>query len=237
LEEAIADISAMSKHLLEGPHQEVLRNAGRNAYMVDGERHRGIDPARSEVSGFGWYHELVRRIDQKFGELEIFKGPVGVAAMLALPLLIFWILLSWIGGWHGIQTFLLAIVILLYCLGPEDLDDQVRALIAAIRVGNDVEANRLAQAIGRSVEPVPAETRGQFYHHISCRAGDLWTTSLLPTDPQLGLWALWVTGMLSTSPQATHALTGSQPPTNCRRALFFWSDKVELGAMPLSSTS
>jgi hypothetical protein len=41
-----------------------------------------------------------------------------------------------------------------------------------------------------------------FYHHISCRAGDLWATSLLPTDPQLGLRALWVTGMLSTSPQA-----------------------------------
>ena len=34
-------------------------------------------------------------------------------------------------------------------------------------------------------------------------------------DPQLGLWALWVTGMLSTSPQASHALTGSLPPTNC----------------------
>jgi hypothetical protein len=41
-----------------------------------------------------------------------------------------------------------------------------------------------------------------FYYHSLCRAGDLWATGKLSTDPQLGLWALWVTGMLSTSPQA-----------------------------------
>ena len=159
LEEAIADISAMSKRLLEGPQQEVLRNAARNAYTVDGESHHGIDPAKSGVSGFGWYHELLRRSDQKFG--GIFKGPVGVAAMLALPLLVFWLLLSVIGGWHGILAFLLAIVILLYCLGPDDLGAKVGTLIAAIRQGNDAEANRLAQALGHLNEPVSVETRGR----------------------------------------------------------------------------
>jgi membrane protein required for beta-lactamase induction len=107
-----------------------------------------------------WYHGLVGMIDQKLGSVDVFKGPIGVAAMLALPLLVFWILLSWIGGWHGILWFLLTIVILLYCLGPEDLDDQVRALTAALRGGNDVEATRLAQALGRTAQPVPAETRG-----------------------------------------------------------------------------
>lgn len=107
-----------------------------------------------------WYHSLVGMIEQKLGSVEVFKGPVGVAAMLALPLLVFWVLLSVIGGWHGILWFLLTIVILLYCLGPEDLDDQVRALIAALRGGNDVEATRLAQTLGRSAQPVPAETRG-----------------------------------------------------------------------------
>jgi len=107
-----------------------------------------------------WYHRLVGLIEQKLGSVEVFKGPAGVAAMLALPLLVFWFLLSWIGGWHGILAFLLAIVILLYCLGPEDLDEQIRALIAAIRGGNDDEANRLAQALGRSAQPVSAETRG-----------------------------------------------------------------------------
>ncbi|MGQ0592529.1 MAG: regulatory signaling modulator protein AmpE [Gammaproteobacteria bacterium] len=107
-----------------------------------------------------WYHRLVGLIEQKLGSVEVFKGPAGVAAMLALPLLVFWLLLSVIGGWHAILAFLLAIAILLYCLGPEDLDDQIRALIAAIRGSNDAEANRLAQALGRSAQPVPAETRG-----------------------------------------------------------------------------
>jgi len=107
-----------------------------------------------------WYHRLVGLIEQKLGSVEAFKGPVGVAAMLALPLLVFWLLLSVIGGWHAILAFLLTVAILFYCLGPDDLDDQVGALIAAIRGGNDAEANHLAQALGRSAQPVPAETRG-----------------------------------------------------------------------------
>jgi membrane protein required for beta-lactamase induction len=107
-----------------------------------------------------WYHRLVGLIEQKLGSVEAFKGPVGVAAMLALPLLVFWLLLSVIGGWHAILAFLLTVAILFYCLGPDDLDDQVGALIAAIRGGNDAEANYLAQTLGRSAQPVPAETRG-----------------------------------------------------------------------------
>ena len=108
-----------------------------------------------------WYYRLVALIEQKLGSVDVFKGPVGVAAMLALPLLVFWLLLSVIGGWHGILWFLLTVAILFYCLGPDDLDDQVGALIAAIRGGNDAEANHLAQALARSAQPVPAETRGQ----------------------------------------------------------------------------
>jgi len=57
--------------------------------------------------------------------------------------------------------------------------------------------------IGAGCSPRPtARLPLPFYHHSSCRAGDLWATGKLSTDPQLGLWALWVTGMLSTSPQA-----------------------------------
>jgi len=108
-----------------------------------------------------WYYRLVALIEQKLGSVDVFKGPVGVAAMLALPLLVFWLLLSVIGGWHGILWFLLTVAILFYCLGPDDLDDQVEALIAAIRGGNDDEANRLAQALARSAQPVPTEARGQ----------------------------------------------------------------------------
>ncbi len=107
-----------------------------------------------------WYHRLVGLIEQKLGGVEVFKGPVGVAAMLALPLLVFWLLLSVIGGWHAILLFLLTVAVLLYCLGPEDLDDQVKAIIGAIRGSNDAEANQLAQALGRSMEPVSPETRG-----------------------------------------------------------------------------
>ena len=53
-----------------------------------------------------WYYRLVALIEQKLGSVDVFKGPVGVAAMLALPLLVFWLLLSVIGGWHGILWFL-----------------------------------------------------------------------------------------------------------------------------------
>ncbi|MGH8577242.1 MAG: hypothetical protein ACREXJ_10075, partial [Gammaproteobacteria bacterium] len=58
-----------------------------------------------------WYHRLVGLIEQKLGSVEVFKGPAGVAAMLALPLLVFWLLLSVIGGWHAILAFLLTVLV------------------------------------------------------------------------------------------------------------------------------
>jgi membrane protein required for beta-lactamase induction len=54
----------------------------------------------------------------------------------------------------------ITIAVLLYCLGP-NLDAQVGPILAAIRVGNDAEANRLAQSLGHLREPVSVETRGR----------------------------------------------------------------------------
>ncbi len=107
-----------------------------------------------------WYHRLVGLFEQKLGNVEVFKGAGGVLAMLALPLLVYWLLMSVIGGWHAILAFLLAVAVLLYCLGPDDLDDQVKALIAALRGSNEDEASRIAQALGRSAQPVAPEARG-----------------------------------------------------------------------------
>jgi len=114
-----------------------------------------------ELRRLGWYRALAAMAEQKLGGIEVFKGPVGVAILIALPVLVFYLVFSFINGILAFLGFLLSIVILLYCLGLQDLDADIKAIVNAIRGGNDDEANRLAQAFSRSASPVDTQSRGR----------------------------------------------------------------------------
>jgi len=114
-----------------------------------------------ELRRLGWYRALAAMAEQKLGGIEVFKGPVGVAILIALPVLVFYLVFSFINGILAFLGFLLSIVILLYCLGLQDLDADIKAIVNAIRGGNDDEANRLAQAFSHSASPVDTQSRGQ----------------------------------------------------------------------------
>ena len=114
-----------------------------------------------ELRRLDWYRALAAMAEQKLGGIEVFKGPVGVAILIALPVLVFYLVFSFINGIHAVLGFLLSIVILLYCLGLQDLDADIKAIVNAIRGGNDDEANRLAQAFSHSASPVDTQSRGR----------------------------------------------------------------------------
>lgn len=114
-----------------------------------------------ELRRLGWYRALAGMAEQKLGGIEVFKGPLGVAILIALPVLVFYLVFSFIDGILAFLGFLLSIVILLYCLGLQDLDADIKAIVNAIRGGNDDEANRLAQAFSHSVSPVDTQSRGR----------------------------------------------------------------------------
>jgi membrane protein required for beta-lactamase induction len=123
----------------------------------------------------GWYHKLVGMVEQKFGSIEVLKGPVGVGAMLALPIIAYFLLNSILGGIHGVFAFLFTIVVLWYCLGPRDLDSEVGAVVAAVRSGDEAEANRLAQALAGAETPVTSESRGRaVVESILTEANERW---------------------------------------------------------------
>ncbi|MDQ3564922.1 MAG: regulatory signaling modulator protein AmpE [Pseudomonadota bacterium] len=114
-----------------------------------------------ELRRLGWYRAFAGMAEQKLGGIEVFKGPVGVAILIALPVLVFYVVFSFINGILAFLGFLLSIVILLYCLGLQDLDAEIKAIVNAIRGGNEDEANRLAQAFSRSASPVDTQSRGR----------------------------------------------------------------------------
>lgn len=108
-----------------------------------------------------WYHALAASVEARIGSIEALKGPAGAALLIAIPVLAGWFVYLFVAGIHTIFGVLFAIVVLWYCIGPRDLDTDVREVLIAVRGGNDAEANRLTQNLSGAASPVTTETRGR----------------------------------------------------------------------------
>ena len=85
-----------------------------------------------------------RRFDQA-ARLQAGAAVVGVVACLVLPLVIVQFVLA--DRLAHIPQFVFAVLVLLFCLGPEDLGEEVSAYRAAIDAGDEEEIRRLAKGI------------------------------------------------------------------------------------------
>ena len=100
---------------------------------------------REDFRRFGWftgYLTWLRR--QSWGEWSS-EGVTGILAILLPPLLVAGLLqLAFHGLFYGIPGFLFATALLIYCLGPKDLDRQVSDFAAAWDAGEVEEAHEIA---------------------------------------------------------------------------------------------
>lgn len=96
---------------------------------------------------FNRYHEvLYRRLDGQ----PLRDGPVGVIVSIGLVVLAVWIVLAILVSLSGFLAFLFGLVVLIFTLGPRDLDQDVHEVLYSLE-RNDTEAAMLkAQKLGES---------------------------------------------------------------------------------------
>lgn len=106
---------------------------------------------------FAWFEIYAQRLRARFKSNAFWDGPLGIVATLALPLLVVAIVQYLL---QGVVLNLLALVfgvlMLLYCLGPRDLDADSEAYTAAVEEGDEARAQTAASdLLGGAAPPDP----------------------------------------------------------------------------------
>lgn len=97
----------------------------------------------------GWLH----------GRIHDLKWNSGVLVLLHVlgPVLVVGLLYSWLGDEvFGLVGFAFGILILIYCLGPKDLDTQVEAYLTACEAGDVEKGNQVASELIGAEAPTGA---------------------------------------------------------------------------------
>ncbi|MEO5574179.1 MAG: regulatory signaling modulator protein AmpE [Gammaproteobacteria bacterium] len=93
-----------------------------------------------DLRQFDWFSDYTRRLRTGLGRFG--NGAFGVLVIIALPLIgvgLIYFVLDKLDGGYELLGFIFALAVLIFCLGPRNLDEQVQAYIAA-READDTEA-------------------------------------------------------------------------------------------------
>lgn len=106
-----------------------------------------------------WFHDYARRVQGLLGGIG--DGPIGVILILALPLLLISLIVSTFSGvMLGLISILFGVLVLVFCLGPKDLELQVQSYIEAGIMEDEARILRIsAELLGTDELPAGAAER------------------------------------------------------------------------------
>ncbi len=107
----------------------------------------------SDYRRYDWLLDGNTKIYQKLATQSWCDGPVGVILMVGIPCFSVWLIAAMLAGVAGLFSFLFGLLVLVYCIGPKDLLDDVKKFIEALRA-NEIETARshAAEILGHEVE-------------------------------------------------------------------------------------
>ncbi|MEJ2565798.1 MAG: regulatory signaling modulator protein AmpE [Gammaproteobacteria bacterium] len=112
-------------------------------------------PALVGLRSFVWFERLVDRLSGK-GMARAMAGTLGVLVVMVLPLLAVVVLYAILTKLLAILGFVFALMVMLFCLGPRDLDADVHRFLNAWDQGDEDTAQsyagRICQEIAAPVE-------------------------------------------------------------------------------------
>lgn len=100
----------------------------------------------AELRTYIWFERLVDRITGK-GQARVMAGTFGVIAVMAIPLVVVVILHIILAKILAVLGFAFALGVMLYCLGPRDLDSDVHRFLNAWEQGDEDKAQSYAGLI------------------------------------------------------------------------------------------
>jgi len=99
-----------------------------------------------ELRTFVWFEQVTDRIRGKDRQ-GLGASALGVVAVVGLPLVVLVMAQSLLDGVLGLLSYALAVAVLLYSLGPRDLDADVHRFLNAWEQGDEAKARDYAQQI------------------------------------------------------------------------------------------
>ncbi len=100
-----------------------------------------------------WFQNMVDGVWRRFGSMRWMHGPVGVLLLLAPVVLVVALVYAWLAQTLDLLAFLFAALVLIFTLGPGDLDGQLRRFLDAWEWDEQDNARAAALEIHRGPDP------------------------------------------------------------------------------------
>ncbi len=96
---------------------------------------------------FSWLRSYYYYSEKRVAHHAQWNGPLGVIGLLFIPMLLFVLLLLFLDGWHSLFEGLFTLAVLVYCLAPEKLDNQLDYLVVAYEDDKHEQQQHLTEQI------------------------------------------------------------------------------------------
>lgn len=107
----------------------------------------------SSYRRYDWLMDLASRLYQSLSAQPWRDTPAGVILMVALPCLAVWLISAMLAGVTSLFGFLFGLLVLIYCIGPRDLLDDVQRFAGAVQADDTETARALAgEILGQETE-------------------------------------------------------------------------------------
>lgn len=115
-----------------------------------------VAPELVRLRQFLWLRSWLQWLDERLGGHGLWNSEFGLA-LVVVPLLASTALIDWtLGGTlHGLLGFVFALVVLFFCWGPRDLDEDARR---AARAESAADRSEALQALGGNVVDAPVRS-------------------------------------------------------------------------------
>lgn len=110
----------------------------------------------SDYRRYDWLLDAGTKIYHKLSDQSWFDGLPGLVLMVALPCFAIWLITAMLAGVASLFSFLFGLLVLIYCIGPRDLLDDVKKFTGALQA-DDADAARhyASEILGQDVTGDP----------------------------------------------------------------------------------
>ncbi len=96
---------------------------------------------------YNWFISLFYVLEKRLAHYKFWDGSFGLIVLLSLPVLGMYLLICVLDHWSGILEGLFTLVVLIYCLAPEALDNRLDYFVSAIDENDADSINLLSDEI------------------------------------------------------------------------------------------